>query len=140
LTCVGGIEGVDTASWRRHQLEMWREFVVTGYVEIRPAGSFLFRTGISLAMPPQCGCLLRGRSSLEAIQQLKLYGGVIDADYRGEIFVKLVNHGYSPQKVSCGDRIAQAIFIRNESLEFSVTDMLDVTERGANGFGSTNKG
>ncbi len=63
--------------------------------------------------------------------------GVIDSDYRGEMYVTLVNRGNAPYTINPGDRIAQLMFVPVFSANFTVTDKLDETSRGAGGFGST---
>jgi dUTP pyrophosphatase len=61
--------------------------------------------------------------------------GTIDADYRGDVGVVLINHGKEPFKVSTGDRIAQLVITKHEQINFVQVDVLTATDRGAGGFG-----
>jgi dUTP pyrophosphatase len=63
--------------------------------------------------------------------------GLIDAGYRGEVKVALINHGEEPFEVRVGDRIAQLVVIAVEAPEFAQVDTLETTQRGSGGFGST---
>ena len=65
--------------------------------------------------------------------------GVIDSDYRGELTVGLINHGKEPFKICAGDRIAQLMIIKLADLALTRVDVLDDTERGEGGFGSTGR-
>jgi len=65
--------------------------------------------------------------------------GVIDSDYRGEIFAAMINNSDTEYTVEPGERIAQLMFMPIERAAFTLTDCLDETERGAGGFGSTGK-
>ncbi len=96
------------------------------------------RTGIALALPPGTYGRIAGRSSLAYLAGVDVGGGVIDADYRGEVAVILFNHGGVSFDVMVGDRIAQLIIERIETPEVVEVDQLDETVRGAGGFGSTN--
>ena len=65
--------------------------------------------------------------------------GTIDADYRGEIKVILINHGDAPFTIQRGDRIAQMVVAPVSGIDFELKESLDATERGAGGFGSTGR-
>ena len=99
----------------------------------------LIHTGIAMAIPDGYVGLIYARSGLATKKGLAPANkvGVIDSDYRGEIMVALHNHGSTAQTVEHGERIAQIVFTPYVAADFSVTDELDSTERGAGGFGST---
>ena len=106
---------------------------------IRPGGRELISTGISCEMPPGYTGRISPRSGLAVKFGIDVLGGVIDAPYRGELMVCLINHGAYPFLVSPGDRIAQIVFtpILTDAVEWKGT--VSETERGASGFGSTGK-
>ena len=95
-------------------------------------------TGIAIQLPYNTYARIAPRSTLAVKQRLDINAGVIDADYRGEIKVLLVNQGNQPYHVEQGDRIAQLMIekINNEKLQ-EVAE-LDNTKRGNQGFGSSN--
>ena len=96
-------------------------------------------TGIAIALPPGFEGQVRPRSGLAAKHGVTVLNapGTIDADYRGEIQVLLVNHGEAPFVVERGMRIAQLVVARFEALVPRAVESLDDTARGAGGFGST---
>lgn len=96
-------------------------------------------TGIAIALPPGFEAQIRGRSGLAAKHGVTLANGVgtIDADYRGEIGVLLINHGAEDFTVEPGMRVAQMIVARHETVEWQEADELEDTKRGAGGFGHT---
>src|SRR5699024_4622269 len=96
-------------------------------------------TGIAIAIPPGFEGQVRGRSGLGLRHGIALAQGVgtIDADYRGEILVLLVNTGSEPFMIEHGMRIAQLVVARHERVEWEESDELDGTGRGERGFGST---
>jgi dUTP pyrophosphatase len=96
-------------------------------------------TGIAIALPPGYEAQVRPRSGLAARQGLTLLNspGTIDADYRGEILVVLVNLGAEPVTVRSGDRIAQMIVAPVARIEWAEVAELDETSRGGGGFGHT---
>ncbi|MDD2620395.1 MAG: dUTP diphosphatase [Syntrophomonadaceae bacterium] len=105
-----------------------------------PAGrSALVPTGIAIAMPDGYEAQLRPRSGLALKHGLTLLNtpGTIDADYRGEIKVIVINLGDKEYILKKGERIAQMIFARVERAELLEIDELDETLRGAGGFGHT---
>ena len=111
----------------------------SGDVTIAPNETKLIHTGIAMAIPEGLVGLIYARSGLASKRGLAPANkvGVIDSDYRGEIMVALHNHGNAAQKIENGERIAQIVFTPYAAAEFSVTDQLDDTARGAGGFGST---
>ena len=98
-------------------------------------------TGLALALPAGYEAQVRPRSGLALKYGVSLVNtpGTIDADYRGEITILLINHGKEPFAVQRGDRIAQIIFNKFERANLVEVTELDVTGRGAGGFGSTGK-
>lgn len=96
-------------------------------------------TGISVALPEGYELQVRARSGLAFKHGIGLVNGVgtIDADYRGEIRILLINYGSDPFTVRDGDRIAQCVVAQYKQVTWQPVDTLDITERGAAGFGST---
>lgn len=107
---------------------------------IEPGQRMLVPTGVHIA-PETKGvvAIVAARSGLAIKHGIALSNsiGVIDSDYRGEICVGLINHGSESFKIERGDRIAQLMFMPVLNASFIVSDVLDDTERGAGGFGST---
>ncbi len=108
-------------------------------VVIAPGATALIRTGVALAIPRGYVGLVYARSGLASRQGLAPANkvGVIDADYRGELMVALHNHSGEVRTVCGGDRIAQLVIAPYLTAQFTLTDDLDETARGAGGFGST---
>lgn len=94
-------------------------------------------TGIAVAIPDAHYGRVAPRSGLAAKHGVDVLAGVIDADYRGEIQVILINHGHDPLWINPGDRIAQLILERASIMPVDEVAELDGTARGAAGFGST---
>jgi len=112
-----------------------------GPVAIAPGQTVLIHTGLALAIPAGYVGLVCARSGLATKQGLAPANkvGVIDADYRGELMVSLFNHSKVNRVVESGDRIAQLVITPCLTAQFTQTDELDGTARGAAGFGSTGK-
>jgi dUTP pyrophosphatase len=108
-------------------------------VVIAPGDRAMVPTGIAIALPPGTEGQIRPRSGLAARHGVTVLNapGTVDADYRGEIQVILVNHGNTPFTVERGMRIAQLIIAPTIHAVISVVTRLDETTRGAAGFGST---
>ena len=107
---------------------------------ILPAGDFAkVPTALQIALPPGYEAQVRPRSGLAAKHGIALLNapGTIDADYRGEIFVLLINHGKKDFCISHGDRIAQLVVSPVIQARFCIQAELSQTDRGANGFGSS---
>ena len=106
---------------------------------IAPGERGLVPTGLAIALPEGYEAQVRPRSGLAARHGLTILNapGTIDADYRGEIGVILVNHGREPFTVTRGMRIAQLVVARVARIAWRETAALDGTERAAGGFGST---
>ena len=110
-------------------------------VVIAPGETRSVATGIALEVPVGCAGLVYARSGLACKQGLAPANkvGVIDSDYRGEIFVMLHNHGSEAKTVSHGDRIAQLVITPVYTPGFETVEALSDTDRGCGGFGSTGK-
>ena len=108
---------------------------------VLPGERALVPTGISIAIPVGYEAQIRPRSGLALKHGITLPNspGTIDADYRGEIKVILLNLGDGPFIVQPGDRIAQMVFAPVTQIVWDETDALDETERNAGGFGSTGR-
>ncbi|XP_066492189.1 deoxyuridine 5'-triphosphate nucleotidohydrolase, mitochondrial [Tiliqua scincoides] len=107
--------------------------------EIPAAGKAVVKTDIQIALPPGCYGRIAPRSGLAAKHFIDVGAGVIDEDYRGNVGVVLFNFGKEPFKVNKGDRIAQLICERIYYPDLEEMQVLDDTERGSGGFGSTGK-
>ena len=108
---------------------------------IPPGGRALVPTGLRIALPEDYEAQIRPRSGLALKHGVTLPNspGTIDADYRGEIGVILMNLGQEPFVVEPGDRIAQMIVAPVTRVAWSEAEELDATERGEGGFGSTGR-
>lgn len=106
---------------------------------IEPWRRFKFDTGISIELPDGFGAFVKPRSGLFLNYGVKAAEGVIDQDYRGRICVVLSNTSGDPYKVLHGDRIAQLVIQRVDRVEIVEVAELEITERGASGFGSTGR-
>lgn len=110
-------------------------------VVICPMERKLIPTGLFIALPEGYEAQVRPRSGLALRNGVTVLNspGTVDADYRGEICVILVNLSTEPFEIKDGDRIAQMVIARHERVEWMSVDVLDATERGAGGFGHTGK-
>lgn len=108
-------------------------------IEISPSSSALIPTGLKVAIPAGFEIQIRPRSGLALKQQVTVLNtpGTIDADYRGEIGVILINHGKQPFTVTYGMRIAQLVLAPVFQAEFVNQEQLAETARGDGGFGHT---
>lgn len=99
----------------------------------------LIPTGLSIALPEGYEAQIRPRSGLANKHGVTVLNspGTIDADYRGEIKVLLINHSNEPFTIERGMRIAQMVIAKHEFVSWNVVEDLDETDRGAGGFGST---
>ncbi len=110
-------------------------------IVLAPGGRAAIPTGLAIALPPDFEAQVRPRSGLalrDGIGQVNA-PGTIDADYRGEVHVILINHGAAPFTVRRGDRIAQMVIAPVIQAKWAEVESLDETERGAGGFGSTGR-
>ena len=99
----------------------------------------LVPTGLHIALPEGYEAQIRPRSGLALKHGITVLNtpGTVDADYRGEIMVLLVNFSNEPFTVKDGERIAQMVIAKHEKVDFELVDTLDETERGAGGYGHT---
>jgi dUTP pyrophosphatase len=109
---------------------------------LAPGARVLVPTGIAIALPAGYEAQVRPRSGLAARHGLTCLNspGTIDADYRGEIKVILINHGSAPVGIGHGERIAQLVVAPVTRAAWREVPSLDATERGAGGFGSSGAG
>ena len=110
-------------------------------VTLQPLQRTLVPTGLFIALPAGYEAQVRPRSGLATKHGITVLNtpGTIDADYRGEIKVILVNLSQEPFEIVPGERIAQMVIARHEQVQWEEVEELDATERGAGGFGSTGK-
>ena len=110
-------------------------------IELAPGARRLVPTGISIALPPGYEAQLRPRSGLALKHGVTLLNspGTIDADYRGEVGVILINLGEVPFRLQRGDRIAQLVIAPVARLAWRESETLPESTRGAGGFGSTGR-
>ena len=108
-------------------------------VVLHPMERRLIPTGLHIALPEGYEAQLRPRSGLALKHGLTVLNapGTIDADYRGEIGVVLINLSQDDFPINDGERIAQLVVARYEQVEFSLVETLDETERGEGGYGHT---
>lgn len=117
-----------------------KEHSIIDYIIIAPGGRALIPTGLQIALPVGFEAQVRPRSGLALKHGITVLNtpGTIDADYRGDIGVILINHGTEPFIVRQGDRIAQLVISKHERVEWEEVETLNSTERGDGGFGHTN--
>ncbi|MBQ0044128.1 MAG: dUTP diphosphatase [Bacteroidales bacterium] len=112
---------------------------ITESVTLGPLERAMVPTGLHIALPKGYEAQVRPRSGLAAKRGITVLNtpGTIDADYRGEIKVILVNLSNEAFEIVPGERIAQMVVARHETVEWEEVEVLDETERGEGGFGST---
>ena len=110
-------------------------------VVLEPLQRALVPTGLFIALPAGFEAQVRPRSGLAIKKGITVLNspGTVDADYRGEVCVILVNLSNEPFVVNPGERIAQMVVARYEKVDWDEVEVLDETERGAGGFGSTGR-
>lgn len=108
-------------------------------ITLRPMQRALIKTGLHIALPAGYEAQVRPRSGLALKHGITVLNtpGTIDADYRGELCVLLINLGSEDFIINDGERIAQMVVARHETVSFTLTDTLDDTERGTGGYGHT---
>ena len=108
-------------------------------IKIEPGKSAIVPTGLAVSIPKNYEIQIRPRSGLAAKNQISVLNtpGTIDADYRGELKIILINHGKNDFKVEKGLRIAQMVLCPVIKAVLKEVDTLEETERGLGGFGST---
>ena len=110
-------------------------------ISLAPMQRCLVPTGLYMALPAGYEAQVRPRSGLAIKKGITVLNspGTIDADYRGEVCVILINLSSETFVIEDGERIAQMVIARHEQAEWQPVDTLDETERGAGGFGHTGK-
>ena len=110
-------------------------------IVIAPGERVAISTGLALALPPGFEGQVRPRSGLARSHGITVVNspGTIDADYRGPVTILLINHGSEPVTIEPKHRIAQLVIAPVVQAELLEVDVLDATERGAGGFGSTGR-
>lgn len=132
----------------RHQLPSYATELSAGMdlranldepIELQPLQRALVPTGLFMALPEGYEAQVRPRSGLAIKKGITVLNspGTIDADYRGEVCVILVNLSNEPFTITDGERIAQMVIARHEQVSWCECEVLDETERGAGGFGHT---
>ncbi|MDB4961780.1 MAG: deoxyuridine 5-triphosphate nucleotidohydrolase [Myxococcales bacterium] len=108
---------------------------------IQPGERTAIGTGLAFALPPGYEGQIRPRSGLARKHGITLVNspGTLDADFRAELMVLVINHGAEPVRIQPGDRIAQIVIAPVVQAELVEVDELDTTARGAGGFGSTGR-
>ncbi|WP_281723807.1 dUTP diphosphatase [Hoylesella shahii] len=108
-------------------------------ITLMPLQRQLVPTGLHIALPEGYEAQIRPRSGLALKHGITVLNtpGTVDADYRGELMVLLVNFSNEPFTVKDGERIAQMVIAKHENVCFEVVDTLDDTERGTGGYGHT---
>ncbi len=108
---------------------------------LKPGARILIPTGLFIALPDGLEAQIRPRSGLAFKHGITVLNapGTIDADYRGEIKVLLINHGSEDFIINDGERIAQMVIAGYVQAQWSAAQELNSTQRGAGGFGSTGK-
>ncbi len=114
---------------------------VDGTITLAPGARALVPTGLAMALPAGFEAQVRPRSGLAAKHGVTVLNtpGTIDADYRGEVKVILINLGDDPFEISRGDRIAQMVIAPVLQADIVEVEVLSETERGSGGFGSTGR-
>ena len=108
-------------------------------ITLKPLERTIIKTGLFIALPPGFEAQVRPRSGLAVKKGITVLNspGTVDADYRGEIGVILVNLSDEDFVIQDGERIAQMVIAKHERVTWQQMDVLNETERGASGFGST---
>jgi dUTP pyrophosphatase len=106
---------------------------------LKPNDRKLIGTGLHIALPEGYEAQIRPRSGLAFKHGITIINspGTIDADYRGELKIALINHSNVDFVIKNGDRIAQMVISKYEQISFTLNDSLDETERGEGGYGHT---
>ena len=110
-------------------------------IVIEPLDRVIVGTGLYIALPEGYEAMIRPRSGMAFKHGITVINtpGTIDADYRGEIKIALINLSKEAFTINNGDRIAQMVVNKYEKVTFKITDRLDETERGSGGYGHTGK-
>lgn len=125
---------------RQHHDDAGYDLVAAESLELAPGERALVGTGVAIALPEGYAAFIQPRSGLAAKHGVSIVNtpGLIDAGYRGELKVALINHDLRTAfRVERGERIAQLVVQRVETVDWSEVDELDDTARGSGGHGST---
>ena len=124
-----GSSGMDIRAWLDEELVL------------QPFERMLVPTGLFIELPEGYEVQIRPRSGLAVKQGITCLNspGTVDADYRGELKVVLINLSNEPQTIRSGDRIAQMVMQKVEKINWQIVDLINETERGVGGFGHTGK-
>lgn len=128
-----------------HQTDHAAGVDITAFLEkpitLAPLERALIPTGLSIALPPGSEAQIRPRSGLALKYGISMVNapGTIDADYRGEIGIILINLGQEPFTIRDGERIAQMVIAKHQVVEWQLVKELNQTARGAGGFGHTSQ-
>ncbi len=116
-----------------------RAFLPDGNIVLKPMERRLIKTGLFIEIPEGFEAQIRPRSGLALKKGITVLNspGTIDADYRGEICVLLVNFSCEDFEIADGERIAQMVVAKHEKVEWTLCESLSETERGEQGFGHT---
>jgi dUTP pyrophosphatase len=108
---------------------------------LSPGKSAIVPTGLTVALPSGYEAQIRPRSGLAARHGVTVLNapGTVDADYRGEVSVLLINHGDAPFAIRRGERIAQMVIAPVAQAQLVAVDQLSTTDRGSGGYGSTGR-
>ncbi len=124
-----------------HPGDAGADVFAAGHVVIEPGATALVPTGIAIELPHGYEAQVRPRSGLALKHSVSVLNtpGTIDAGYRGEVGVIMINHGREPFEINPGDRIAQMVIKPVLEIEMVEAETLSDTSRGAGGFGSTGR-
>ena len=140
LACVAGVTGLDPqAKWSAEQKNVWAMMETRGYVDVLPQQTIRLRLGFKQAIQDGYAARFDDRSGMGVMKSMKILGGIIDSDYRGEWVVGLVNLSNIIVRINVGDNVAQCLYYPKISAHCPVVTELSDTERGSGGFGSTDK-
>lgn len=125
---------------RAHATDAGLDLFADRNVMLEPGDYHCLETGIAIAIPLGYVGRIAPRSGLAVMRGMDVLAGVIDHGYTGEVKVCLINHGHQTTEIKTGDKIAQLLIQPASLCGVVEVDSLDETERGAGGFGSTDKG
>lgn len=142
ITREPGCEDIPLPAYEtQHAAGMDLRAAVTEPLVLEPGGRALVPTGLRIALPAGYEAQIRPRSGLALHHGISMVNtpGTIDADYRGEIRIILINHGDTAYTIHRSDRVAQMIIAPVTRVRWQLVDSLEATARGEGGFGHTGK-
>ena len=122
---------------RAHEFDAGLDLYSTQDLDLLPSERKQIKTGIAMAIPEGYAGLIWDKSGLSFKHGLKVFGGVIDSGYRGEVRVIIANTSQTKYEVKKGQKIAQLLIQKVELMSVVESDLLSDTQRGIDGFGST---